>query len=81
MWLSSNGTECDSLERVRLVEAARVVAEQESARPFPKEDADLRKLFNPRTGWYLDYRSPVVQRMRALCTAWLKSGTGRGRDR
>ena len=80
LWLSSNGAECDWLERARLVEAARVIAEQESARPFPKDDADLHKLFNLRTGWFLDYRSPVIQRMHALCTAWLKSGTGRGRD-
>ncbi|WP_321945262.1 hypothetical protein [Paraburkholderia sp. J10-1] len=78
-WMSSNGVECDRLERARLVEAARVIAEQESARPFPKDVADLHKLFNLRTGWYPDYRSPVVQRMHALCTAWLKPGTGKGR--
>ena len=72
IWLSSNSAECDWLERARLVEASRVIAGQESVRPFPKDDADLHRLFNLRTGWFLDYRSPVVQRVHALCTAYLK---------
>ncbi|MCP3710035.1 hypothetical protein M3I54_24145 [Paraburkholderia sp. CNPSo 3274] len=38
--LRSNNAECDWLERARLVEASRVIAGQESVRPFPKGDAD-----------------------------------------
>jgi hypothetical protein len=72
IWLSSNGAECDWLERARLVEASRVIAAQESACPFPKDDADLHRLFNLRTGWFLDYRSPVVQRIHGLCADYLK---------
>lgn len=49
-----------------------MIARQESARPFPKDDADLHRLFNLRTGSFLDYRSSVVQRIHALCTAYLK---------
>ncbi|WP_321948092.1 hypothetical protein [Paraburkholderia sp. J10-1] len=79
IWLRSNGAECDWLERARLVEMARTIAERESARPFPKDDADLHKLFKLRTGWYLDYRSPVVQRIHSLCTARLKRGSNSGR--
>lgn len=74
IWLNSNGAECDWLERARLVEASRVIAMREGTRPFPKDDADLHKLFNLRTVWCLDYRSPVVQRIHALCSAYLKSG-------
>lgn len=79
IWLSSNGAECDWLERAKLVEASRVIAAQEGARPFPRADADLHRLFNLRTGWFLDYRSPVVQRIHALCVATLKSRPESGR--
>ncbi|CAD6549791.1 hypothetical protein LMG27952_04917 [Paraburkholderia hiiakae] len=67
IWLASNGAECDWLERARLVEASRVIARQESEVPFSKDDADLHRLFNLRTGWFLDYRSPVVQRLHVRC--------------
>ena len=50
IWLASNGAECDWLERARLVDASRVIAVQEGDRPFPKDDADLHRLFNLRTG-------------------------------
>ena len=73
IWLSSNGAECDWLERAKLVEASRMIAGQESVHPFPSADADLHRLFNLRTGWFLDHRSPVVQRIHALCVATLKS--------
>lgn len=79
IWLSSNAAECDWLERVKLVEASRVIARQESGRPFPRDDPDLHKLFNLKTGWLLDYRWPVVQRIHALCAAHLKHGADRGR--
>lgn len=73
IWLRSNSAECDWLVRARLVEASRVIAGQESARPFPKDDADLHQLFNLRTGWFLDHRSPFVQRIHALCADYLKA--------
>lgn len=79
MWLSSNGAQCDWLERARLVEASRVIAQQESEHPFPKDNQDLHKLFNLKTGWFLDYRSPIVQQVQAVCTAYLKTQTDRGR--
>ena len=79
IWLSSNAAECDWLERARLVEASRVIARQESDRPFPRDDPDLHKLFNLKTGWFLDYRSPVVQRIHALCAAHLTYGIDRDR--
>lgn len=72
IWLASNGAECDWLDRARLVEASRVIARQESVVPFPKDDADLHRLFNLRTGWFLDYRSPVVQRLHVRCAEYLK---------
>jgi hypothetical protein len=71
IWLSSNGAECDWLERARLVEASCVIARRECVHPFPKDDADLHRLFNLRTGWFLDYRSPIVQRIHALCASHL----------
>ena len=48
---------------------------RESAHPFPKDDADVDKLFNLRTGWFLVYRSSVAQRIHALCAPRLKSVT------
>ncbi|PVX86496.1 hypothetical protein [Paraburkholderia unamae] len=79
IWLSSNGAECDWLERARLVEASRVIAGQESVNHFPKDDSDLHALFNLKTGWFLDYRSPVVQRIHALCVTHLMAAGGPGR--
>ncbi|MCP3713336.1 hypothetical protein M3I54_41885 [Paraburkholderia sp. CNPSo 3274] len=73
IWLSFDSAVRDWLERARLVKASRVIARQESAPPFPKDDADLHQLFNLRTGWFLDYRSPIVQRIHALCVSHLKA--------
>ncbi|MFP3709299.1 hypothetical protein SB783_35370 [Paraburkholderia sp. SIMBA_009] len=73
IWLASNGAQCDWLERARLVEASRAIAAEESGAPFPKDDADLHRLFNLRTGWFLDYRSPVVQRIHTRCVTYLKA--------
>lgn len=80
MWLSSNSAECDWLERAWLVEASRVIAGQESVNPFPKDDSDLHRLFNLKTGWFLDYRSPVVQHIHALCVTYLMAAGDRGRN-
>ena len=79
IWLRSNRAQCDWLERAKLVELSRVVAREENVCPFPKDDADLHKLFNLQTGWFLDYRSPIVQRIHTLCTAYLKVGAPRSR--
>jgi hypothetical protein len=73
LWLISNGAKCDWLEQARLVEASRAIAARESARPFPKDDCDVPEIFNLKAGWFLDYRSPVVQRIYALCETHLKS--------
>ncbi|MCW3698113.1 hypothetical protein [Burkholderia cenocepacia] len=67
MWLSSNGATCDWMERARLVEISRCIARQESAHSFPRGDADLHRLFNLKAGWFLDYRSPIVQRIHTIC--------------
>ena len=45
------------LERARLVTASRAIAAEENGAPFPKDDADPHRLFNLRTGRFLDYRS------------------------
>lgn len=71
IWMSSNGVQCDWLERARLVAASRELAVTMRAWPFPKEEADLLRLFNLRAGWFLDYRSDVVQRLHAFCAAHL----------
>jgi hypothetical protein len=71
LWLNSNGAECDWLEHAKLVDASRVIAGRESANPFPAHDSDLRKLFNLQSGWFLDYRSPVVQRILEVCAGYL----------
>jgi hypothetical protein len=68
-----NGAECDWLERARLVAASRTIAAEERGVPFPEVDADLRRLFNLCTGWFLDYRSPIVQRIHARCATYLKA--------
>jgi hypothetical protein len=41
------------------------------ALPFPRDEAGLLKLFNLNAGWFLDYRSPVVQEIHGLCSAHL----------
>lgn len=71
IWASSNGAQCDWLERSRLAATSRELAERASALPFPKEKAGLLRLFNLKTGWFLDYRSDVIQRMHAFCTEHL----------
>ncbi|CAD6529080.1 hypothetical protein LMG27952_02259 [Paraburkholderia hiiakae] len=71
IWLSSNGAECDWLERAQLVEACRVVALKALDLPFPQAEADLVQLFNLNRGWFLDYRKPVVQQIHAMCVAHL----------
>lgn len=73
LWLISNRVTCDWLERARPVEASRAIAAQESVHPFPKDDSDVPQLFNLKAGRFLDYRSPVVQRVYALREAHLKS--------
>jgi hypothetical protein len=70
-WLSSNGAECDWLERARLVAACRELAILALDLPFPQTEADLVALFNLDRGWFLDYRKPVVQQIHTLCTAYL----------
>jgi L-lactate utilization protein LutC len=72
MWASSNGAKCDWLERARLVAASREVAERAATGPFPTDEAVLFRLFNIKAGWFLDYRSEVVQRLHALCVEHLK---------
>ena len=71
IWMSSNSVECDWLERAKLVSASRELAERASSWPFPREEADLLRLFNLKTGWFLDYRSEVVQRLHAFCAEHL----------
>ncbi|WP_321889630.1 hypothetical protein [Paraburkholderia bannensis] len=71
IWLSSNAARCDWLDRAKLVEACRPLAERALALPFPRDEAGLLKLFNLDAGWFLDYRSPVVQQIHCLCTAYL----------
>ncbi|CAG9252202.1 conserved hypothetical protein [Paraburkholderia unamae] len=68
IWLASNGA-----ERARLVAESRTIAAEESGVPFPEGDVDLHRLFNLRTGWFLDYRSPIVQRIHARCATHLKA--------
>ncbi|WP_321955363.1 hypothetical protein [Paraburkholderia bannensis] len=71
IWLSSNAALCDWLDRAKLVEACRPLAERALTLPFPRDEAGLLKLFNLDAGWFLDYRSPVVQQIHGLCTAYL----------
>jgi hypothetical protein len=71
IWLSSNGAHCDWLERAKLVEACRSIAERASTLPFPRDEAGLLKLFNLDGGWFLDYRSPVVREIYGLCSTHL----------
>jgi hypothetical protein len=71
IWLSSNAARSDWLERAKLVEASRTLAERALALPFPRDEAGLLKLFNLNAGWFLDYRSPVVQDIHGLCAAHL----------
>jgi hypothetical protein len=71
IWMSSNGVQCGWLDRARLVSASRELAERASGWPFPKEEADLLRLFNLTKGWFLDYRSDVVQRLHSFCAEHL----------
>jgi hypothetical protein len=73
IWSASNGVHCDWLERARLVAVSQELAECASVWPFPKEEADLIRLFNLKTGWFLDYRTNVVQKLHALCAEYLAS--------
>ncbi|WP_321818593.1 MULTISPECIES: hypothetical protein [unclassified Paraburkholderia] len=71
IWLSSNGARCNWLDRAKLVEASRPLAEQARALAFPHDEAGLLKLFNLHNGWFLDYRSPIVQEIHTLSLARL----------
>jgi hypothetical protein len=71
IWLSSNGARCDWLERAKLVEASKRLADEAYALPFPRDEAGLLKLFNLDGGWFLDYRSAVVLEIYSLCSAHL----------
>ncbi|WP_321969276.1 hypothetical protein [Paraburkholderia tropica] len=71
IWLSSNGARCDWLERAKLVEASKRLADAAYASPFPRDEAGLLELFNLDGGWFLDYRSTVVQEIYSLCSACL----------
>jgi hypothetical protein len=71
IWLASNGARCDWLERAKLVEASRRLADEAQAFPFPRDETGLMALFNLHGGWFLDYRSPVVRKIHALSLARL----------
>ncbi|PXX14547.1 hypothetical protein C7399_112158 [Paraburkholderia tropica] len=71
LWLQSHGAECDWLDRAKLVEDSREVASQAYEMPFPKDEASLMVLFNLQSGWFLDYRSEVVQQIHLLSVAHL----------
>jgi hypothetical protein len=75
LWLKSNGAQCDWLDRARLVEASREVAKQACKLPYPKDESGLIKLFNLQAGWFLDYRSPVVQKIHVLSVEYLSAST------
>jgi hypothetical protein len=75
IWLSSNGVQCDWLERARLVTASYELALKAQERSVPADEAGLLKLFNLKTGWFLDYRSPIVREIHKLCTDHLRSRT------
>lgn len=72
IWLSSNGARCDWLTRARLVAAARELAPQVRDWPFPKDETSLLRLFNLQSGWFLDYRIEIVQRLHAFCAEYLE---------
>ncbi len=73
IWLSSNGASCDWLERAPIVAASRDLAIRAQHLAIPRDDAGLLRLFNLHAGWFLDYRSPVVQEIHALSVAYLHS--------
>lgn len=72
VWLSSNGAACDWLERAKLIHACKALAEIARASTFPRDEAGLLKLFNLDGGWFLDYRSKVVQEIYELSSAHLR---------
>jgi len=76
MWMSSNGAHSDWLVRAKLVEASRPLAEEALASGFPRDETGLLRLFNLDGGWFLDYRSSVVQKihMRSLVHLGIEGG-------
>ncbi|QBR04295.1 hypothetical protein [Paraburkholderia pallida] len=72
IWLSSNSARCDWLTRARLVAAARELAPQVRHWPFPKDETSLLRLSNLQSGWFLDYRTEIVQRLHAFCAEYLE---------
>ncbi|WP_052409847.1 hypothetical protein [Paraburkholderia oxyphila] len=72
IWLSSNVARCDRLTCARLIAAAREPAPQVSDWPFPKDERGLVRLFNLQSGWFLDYRTEIVQRLHAICVEYLE---------
>ena len=76
MWMSSNGAHSDWLDRAKLVEASRPLAEEALASGFPRDETGLLRLFNLDGGWFLDYRSSVVQKihMRSLVHLGIEGG-------
>ncbi|WP_322048160.1 hypothetical protein [Paraburkholderia sp. J67] len=73
IWLSSNGAYCDWLERAKLIEARRWMAQEVHTLPLPRDEADLLKLFNLDGAWFLDYRSALVRDVHALSLAYLRA--------
>lgn len=73
IWLSSNGARCDWLDRAKLIEACREMAQEVYALPLPRDENGLLKLFNLDGGWFLDYRSTHVQKIHALSLAHLRA--------
>ncbi|MFP3703361.1 hypothetical protein SB783_05110 [Paraburkholderia sp. SIMBA_009] len=77
LWLQSNGGECDWFECAKIVEASREVVGQVIAKPHPKDEEQLMRLFNLNAGWFLDYRSPIVREIHALSVACINDATRR----
>jgi hypothetical protein len=60
----------------RLIEISIPFAKEARELAFPHDEAGILKLFNLDSGWFLDYRSPVVQQIHALSMARLGAGSG-----
>ncbi|WP_321884705.1 hypothetical protein [Paraburkholderia bannensis] len=73
IWLSSNGARCDWLDRAKLIEACRRMAQEVYTLPLLRDEAGLRKLFNLDGGWFFDYRSAFVRDVHALSLAYLSA--------